>query len=122
MNGIARCPRCNRADAPTKQGRYRLHTMERRRADTGYCPMSELPVPVAGNSEMAFDRRADVVAELAFRLQEADPSTVWDYLTAVKDDELQRLLLVALAAIDVDKTVGELWGWVSDLPAARCSA
>lgn len=108
------CPRCG-ATAPVKSGRFRLH-------GTPHCPMSELPVPVAGHDELDYRRRAYIVAELAGIQRDYDPATVWDYLTTVDAAEVQRLLIVALAAIDVTQTVDELWGWVAVLPAARCSA
>lgn len=110
----ALCPRCG-ATAPVKNGRFRLH-------GAPYCPLSEMPVPATGTGEVDFHRRAHIVAELAGMQRDYDPATVWDYATAVDACELQRLLMVALAAIDVEKTVDELWGWVAGLPAARCSA
>lgn len=111
------CPRCARGDVPVKQGRFRLHSNT-----FGCCPMSEMPVPASGVAGADYERRAATVAELAFLVQDRDPAVVWEWLTAVPAVELQRLLVVALAAIDADKPVSELWGWVAQLPSARCSA
>ena len=68
-----------------------------------------------------YRRRADVVLDLAHQMQDSDTAVVWDYLTAMPGDELQRLLVIALAAIDIDQPVDRIFGWVYDLPVARAS-
>ena len=116
---MTKCARCGRRDIAVKSGRYRVHAISLRDNGSGHCPMSELPVPVDGHSDADYEAHARIVTELACRLQVADPVTVWEWLTTVDAGELQRLLVIALAALDTDKTVSELWGWVAQLPVAR---
>jgi hypothetical protein len=63
--------------------------------------------------------RATLVCDLAAQLRDVDPAVVWDYLTGLPADELQRMTMVALAGIDVDSPISEVFGWVQQLPAAR---
>lgn len=113
--GIARCPHCDRT-VRTIANRYYLH-------NTGeydqVCPMSEQRVPITGDTPMDYVARAKLVANLASQVQDFDPAIVWSYLTALPGSELQRLMMVALAAIPLDKTVDEMFSWVTALPAAR---
>lgn len=114
-NGIALCPRCNRS-VRTNDNRYVLH-------NTGehgdLCPMTNMHLPIMGNSPTAYVSRARLVANLAEQVQDADPSVVWDYLTALPANELQRMAMIALAAIPVDQTVEQMFGWVCALPSAK---
>ena len=113
------CPRCQR-DISAHCGRYALHvvtTMD----GTDYCAMSKQLLPTHGTRPVDYRRRADVVLDLAHQMQDSDTAMVWDYLTAMPGDELQRLLVIALAAIDIDQPVDRIFGWVYDLPVARAS-
>ena len=47
---------------------------------------------------------------------------MWDALTALSPAELQRVAVVALAMVDVDRSVPDSLAWVADLPAARWTA
>jgi hypothetical protein len=76
-------------------------------------------VPTAGDRPDEYEHRADLVADLAWQVQDADPHQVWDYLTGIDQGELQRLLMVALAVVPVDATVDETFAWVNDLPVAQ---
>ncbi|AVP42356.1 hypothetical protein SEA_MISHA28_56 [Mycobacterium phage Misha28] len=110
------CPMCGRPTS-TGSGRYSVHSATGDRGDT--CRMSRRPVPPTGLTPADHERRATLVTTLAWMVRDEDPSEVWDYLTTLDDAELQRLLVIALAAIDVERPASELWGWVRDLPVAR---
>ena len=64
-------------------------------------------------------REAQVIADLANQVQDEDPAIVWEVLTSMPADELQRLLVFALAAIPTDQTVDQMFAWVRQLPVAR---
>ena len=83
------------------------------------CPLSELREVVTGHTHYDDERRAKVIAELAEIVQDADPSVAWIYLTCLPAEELQRMLMFALAAIPVDKTVDDIWAWITELPVAQ---
>lgn len=84
-----------------------------------YCPMSDQHRVVTGHDSMAHRKRAHQVADLAEQVRDRDPHVVWSVLTTIPADELQRLLMVALAAIDTeDKTLDEVFPWVVELPSA----
>lgn len=118
MTDIALCPHCGRG-VRTINNCYYLH-------NTGdydrVCPLSEQRVPITGLTPADYASRAKLVANLASQVQDADPRIVWTYLTALPGNELQRLMMVALAALPVDQTVAEMWAWVTELPAARVGA
>lgn len=76
------------------------------------CIMSGRKPPIEGTSPTAMVRRAQLVCELACELRDYDPRDVWDYLTCLPAVEIQRMLVIALAAVDVDKPLGELFAWV----------
>lgn len=113
------CPKCGR-DVKTLDYRYIQHSST---GEVGFpCSLSGMREPLVGDSAAAYLSRAVLVGDLACRLKDEDPAVVWDYLTAVSGNELQKLMVVALAAVPVDKSVGELFEWVSDLPKARETA
>lgn len=109
------CPRCARVIA-VKAGRLCSHSVVPDGRDT--CPLSWQRIPVVGVSDDDYLMRARFVAELALLVQDEDPHMVWDYLTALPAVEIQRLLMITLAGIPVDKRPGEIWGWVAKLPVA----
>lgn len=115
MNSIALCPYCNRS-VRTSGNYYMLH-------NTGtyeeVCPLSEQRVPITGDSPSEYASRAKLVANLACQVQDEDPERVWHYLTSLPATELQRLAMVALAAVPVEQTVADMFSWVTDLPAAK---
>lgn len=115
--GIGTCPRCGRT-VRTYQGRYNKHGSEPGSSDI--CMMSKRRQPITSLTEAAFESRAYLVTELASELQDEDPYTTWDYLTALPAVEVQRLLMVALAGIETEgRTLTEIFGWVNELPVAR---
>lgn len=113
--GIARCPHCDRR-VRTLANQYYLHNIGEY---DNVCPMSNQRIPITGTTPTDYVSRARLVTNLAAQVQDADPGVVWHYLTALPAAELQRLTMVALAAIPVDQTVEEMFAWVSALPAAR---
>ncbi|MGV0793055.1 DUF7368 family protein [Mycolicibacterium sp. XJ1819] len=113
--GIARCPYCDRTIA-TDHSRYKRHSTSPGTKNT--CPLSGQHTPVTGHSPSAYLSRAYLVSDLAEQVQDRDPALVWEYLTALPAAELQRLLVVALAGLRIDVSIDELFGWVTELPAA----
>ena len=112
------CPRCDRAIS-AHCGRYALHSPTPDGDD--HCSMSKQLMPVAGGKPIDYYRRATLVTDLASQIQDSDPAIVWDYLTATPADEVQRLLVIALAAINIDQPIDRIFGWVYDLPVAKAS-
>lgn len=110
------CPRCRRL-VRVEARRYAIHSIVPR-GDI-QCRMSWQFVPVDGVDELAYATRAEIVADLASQLQDVDTILVWDYLTSLSGNELQRLLMVALCGIPVDRTVDDIFDWVNKLPVAR---
>lgn len=116
--GFMACPRCGRMISH-HGGRWTRHGMTVDGSD--WCPMSKQTLPIAGHKPIDYYHRASLVADLASQLQDSDPAVVWDYLTTIPGGELQRLLMIALAGIDVDRPLNDIWSWVLELPVARAS-
>ena len=113
------CPYCNR-EVSTFKFRFNPHNLTPgKKAVPDTCPLSEQPIPVTGESEWDYERRAKLIADLAEQVQDQDPTRVWLYLTALPAGELQKLLMLSLAALNLDGTVEDMWKWVTDLPVAR---
>ena len=81
--------------------------------------MSKQPVMPSGGSDSDHERRATIVTDLACQLRDYDTRIVWDYLTALSPLELQRMLMIALAAVPVDSSMQNTFRWVMDLPIAQ---
>ena len=113
-----RCPYCGR-DLIVNAARFKTHNIEGVAKNGTLCPMSQQRIPIEGVSNQDHADRADILTDLACQVQDMDPRVVWDYLTCLPAVELQRLLMFALAAIDIEKSTDELWGWVKALPKAR---
>lgn len=118
------CPYCGRATGG-KDGRWTAHLLpgvehsytEVASIGDRYCPMSEQYRAVDGTGFDDHRRRANQVCDLATQVRDADPSVVWSVLTTIPAAELQRLLMVALAGIDVEgRTVDDVYEWVRELP------
>lgn len=121
------CPYCCRPTS-SKDGRWSGHLLPDAEKSSGaiasigdrYCPMSDQYMVVEGHDSSHYRRRALQVCDLAAQLQHSgDPRIVWDVLTTVPADELQRLAVIALAGINTDQAVEDVFGWVLELPAAR---
>lgn len=111
-----KCPQCGR-DIGLYCGRFAGHSTTGIRNNT--CRMSDQYPPTNGTTDDDYEHRAKIIADLAYQIQDCDPGIVWDYLTSISALELQRLLMLSLAAINTDQSVGEMFGWVTQLPAAR---
>jgi hypothetical protein len=111
------CPHCNRQVGTRNRNRYAHHVIEAGTDD--YCPMSGQRIPVTGTSEQDYANRAALLLDLAATLQDEDPLSVWQYTASLPAVEIQRLLQLALAAIDIDRKPSELFAWVYDLPASQ---
>jgi len=85
----------------------------------GQCPLSFQKPHPEGLTDPDYRMRMKFVADLAFQVQDADPMVAWHYLTALPADEVQRLLMVALAGIPIDKTVNQIFDDINILPVAR---
>jgi hypothetical protein len=83
--------------------------------------MSNQRTPITGLTHADHERRAHTVLDLAQQVQDEDPAVVWTVLTATPADELQRLLMFALAAIPMDRSIDDIYAWVRELPVARAS-
>jgi hypothetical protein len=71
--------------------------------------------PVFDQSEEradALEAMADTMLRLACQLRDEDPVKTWETLGHLQRQELAELTMIALAAIDPDKTKTELLGWV----------
>lgn len=119
IKSTARCPRCGRGIA-TYGNRFSRHGETVGSSD--YCVMSKQPVMPTGTTDADFERRAAIVTDLACQMRDYDTRIIWEYLTATPAVELQRLLMVALAAVPTDQTLRGLFRWVCDLPIARSAA
>lgn len=114
------CPYCGRSVRVDDKGKFRPHGMVAGERNNT-CTMSGEHVPITGHSDTDYIARAHLVAGLAWRIKDEDPQRVWNYLTVLPPEELQRLLVLALAAVPVDQTVEDMFAWVCDLPAARAA-
>lgn len=61
------------------------------------------------------ERTADHALKLACRLRDDDPQIVWDALSRLDRHQLQELAVVLLAAVPVDHTRKQIFGWVQQL-------
>lgn len=113
------CPKCGRT-IQVDFGMYVTHSQRAGSKQT--CPLSQQYAPVHTWSDEDFEARAYIVTSLARQTQDSDTSHVWQYLCCMSDIEKARLLMVALAAIDVEeKSVHEVFDWVCRLPKAIAS-
>ncbi|MGV0042063.1 DUF7368 family protein [Mycobacterium colombiense] len=81
------------------------------------CPMAAKPVPTRSLREVQLERAADTVLRMAADLRD-DDRCVWAELDVAQPDQLREWLIIALAAIDIDKPARDLLAWVEQLPIA----
>lgn len=111
-----RCIYCNRM-VLTGGGRYKQHALTA--GGRCPCPLVGHHHPITGTCEADYEARARIVLDLADQVQDRDPHILWTYLTALPADELQRLLVISLAGMNIaDRRISEVFGWVTNLPAA----
>lgn len=99
-----------------KDHRFHIHSPTPRAPHR--CPLSGQYIPVTGHTPLDHEKRARAVLDLATQIQDENPAIVWTYLTATPAAELQRLLVIALAAIPITAPIEQIFGWVYQLPAA----
>ena len=116
--GVGQCPRCAR-HVSTNGNRWGQHGMEPGSSD--YCMMSKQPIMPSGTTDHDYERRAAIITDLACQMRDYDTAIVWEFLTATPAVELQRMMMIALAAVPTDKTLRDTFQWVCDLPIARAS-
>lgn len=61
------------------------------------------------------ERTADTVINLACRIRDEDPELVYRSLENLANSDLLEVAMIALAAIPVDATKDELFGWAEEL-------
>ena len=99
----------------TEALRYNNH----RDQDGALCSMSGQHQPITGHAPTDYVSRAYLIADLAEQVQDRDTTVAWEYLTALPANELQRMLMLALAAIPIEgRSVDDIWQWVAELPVA----
>lgn len=65
------------------------------------------------------EKLAEIVTSLAFRLRTEDPRVVQHALSLLSSNVKDDLLIIALAGINVDAELTEIYSWLLDLPAAK---
>lgn len=65
--------------------------------------------------QLKLERTADTVLNLACRIRDEDPELVYRSLENLNTRDLVEVAMIALAAIPVDNTKDELFGWTEDL-------
>lgn len=112
----AACPWCGR----TVSVRCRRYTDHWDAPDSGeYCPLSGQPQPATGLTADDYIHRVRTITHLATQLRDRDPSLTYDYILSLSSAERGRLLMVALAGVNIDARISDMYGWVTDLPAAN---
>lgn len=81
------------------------------------CPMSATPVPDRSLREVELEHAAKSVLGMAAELRD-DAAAVWDQIDTAEPREIREWLVIALAAIDIDKPARDLLAWVEQLPIA----
>lgn len=112
------CPCCGKTIG-LRNHHYNTHHVT---SGTHYCPLSGQPATSCGEQPEDYRTRAATVCYLAAQLRDRDPALTYSWLCATERDELIRLMIVALAAVPVDKPASQIFGWVTALPAARQEA
>lgn len=110
------CPRCDRT-VVLRDGRYPDHTINGGKYGNR-CTLSSQRQVVRGYTDDDDESRAKLIGDLAQQVQDYDPHTVYEYLTALPAHELQRLLMFSLAAFPLDRSLYAAFHWVRKLPIA----
>jgi len=84
-----------RGEAVPSQGWYRFDSSQRRQSK--------------------LERTADTVLDLACRIRDEDPEITYRALENLATPDLLEVAMIALAAIPVDATKDELFGWAEEL-------
>lgn len=111
------CPVCWQA---VTTGTGRFHGRIKTHTDTigSRCPMSLQPVPAECHRAARLETEAAHVVCMAAELRD-DLTPVWDTLAAASPTQLRDWLIIALAAVDIERPISDLFQWVQDMPIAR---
>ncbi len=82
----------------------------------------QTPVRVSDVQADGMLAAADAAVDLACRLRDENPAIVWNALWRMDRVSLQKLTVAALAGLNPDVPVSELFGWVLNLPVAQEAA
>lgn len=82
-------------------------------------PLPPPPDAISDERAAELEVAADIVIDLAVRLQEENPLLTWDVLERMERRQLQELAVLCLATVNLDLPKSELFAWVLDLPAAK---
>jgi hypothetical protein len=111
------CPECGRMiTIDNRNQRFARHSDESNHLTL--CPMSGKDVTQEALAATANVQRAQQVVTMAGLLRDEDPRMVWNALTYADPVEVRRLLMTALAAIDPERPLSELFGWARELAVA----
>lgn len=106
------CPDCGRMVTTAPPNRFMRHSTY----PTGpLCSQSGRPVTADAVLATAHHRRAEQVMYWAQILRDEDPRRVWSWIKHADRDELNAMMMTALAALDPDKSLAETFGWVKGL-------
>ena len=80
-----------------------------------------LPAPrdITPERSREVEKLADIALGLACRLRDEDATHVRVALSMLSEAAKDELLIIALAGIDIDRPVTDIYGWVLALPAAQ---
>jgi len=81
----------------------------------GPFPRAPLPRDVSDQRATELERTAHLVMGLAVRLRDENPVLVWDALSRLDRQRLQEVTVVALAGMNVEAPLSEVFGWVSEI-------
>lgn len=81
------------------------------------CDMSYKAAPARLLREIALEQTATRVLQLAADMRE-DIEEVWTAIDNAAPAELREWLLIALAAVNVERKPSSIFGWVHNLPSA----
>lgn len=73
------------------------------------------PFDMSPRRQSKLERTADTVLDLACRIRDEDPEIVFRALKNLTGQDLLEVTMIALAAIPVDATKDQLFGWAAEL-------
>lgn len=88
-----------------KAGKFDLHRL----------PSTVTKRDMSAKHATELEKMADNAIKLACMQREQDPQIIWDTLANLERTTLQKLTVILLAAMPMDRSKSELFGWVYDL-------
>jgi hypothetical protein len=101
------CPVCWR-DIDVRHGFVARHVDS---AGTGWCPMSNRRQPRSIEREALLEKTAQHVMSLACELRD-DLESFYSHLNLATDAQVRDWLVIALAAVDINRPISQLLAWV----------